>query len=332
MSDMISRLRDTLAILDVGHGNSAVLFADDDVGIFDTGTGSGLLEFLEEQGVTHIKSVFLSHADKDHIGGLMGLLSSSDMKIDRVVVNSDGLQKSVIWDDLLFVLNSRHMSGATRLDTKMTAGDREVFGYITACVQAPSPYLAGRGPGSTDSRGRRITSNSISSVVRICSDEGPIAVLAGDLDAVGLDDFLDGGGGSWAPVLVFPHHGGKPGNADISRFVGSLLKVVQPRLIVFSIGRGVGHNPSPEVVACIRKFGGDVRIICTQLSRHCAKSLDGVSENHLSSVFARGRADGSCCGGTVLIPLRGTGSVVPDTEQHGLFIRSSAESALCMRS
>lgn len=58
MTSRAERLRETLAVLDVGHGNSAVLFSGDDVAVFDTGTGSGLLEFLRQQGVDHVKTVF----------------------------------------------------------------------------------------------------------------------------------------------------------------------------------------------------------------------------------------------------------------------------------
>ena len=332
MSIGTSNLRDTLAILDVGHGNSAVLFSGDEVGVFDTGTGSGLLEFLEEQCVTHIKTVFLSHADSDHIGGLMGILLSEKMQVDRVILNSDGLQGSAIWDDLLFVLNSRHLAGVTRMETKMTTGDQELVGFVTACVSGPSPYLASRGPGSTDRHGRRITINSISAVIQLSSDDGPIAVLSGDLDLVGLEDLVACGSATNAPVLVFPHHGGRPGNADIPRFVDKLLEIVRPRLVVFSIGRSVGHNPHPSVVRSIRHSKIQPRIICTQLSRSCAKSVDQFSEAHLAQVFARGRADRACCGGTVLVPLRDAGSVVPEAALHRSFIESAAESALCMGS
>ena len=94
MTERTGRLEETLAVLDVGHGASAVLFSGNDVAVFDTGTGSSLLEFLDQQGVTRIRTVVLSHADRDHIGGLVGLLAANTVAIGRVVANTDSSQGS----------------------------------------------------------------------------------------------------------------------------------------------------------------------------------------------------------------------------------------------
>ena len=67
-------LDNSLAVLDVGHGNSAVLCDQGVVVVIDTGPGSSLLEYLSERSITHINTVLLSHADQDHIGGLVGVL------------------------------------------------------------------------------------------------------------------------------------------------------------------------------------------------------------------------------------------------------------------
>ena len=77
-----------LAILDVGHGNSAILIDSEGVVVIDTGLGSSLLEYLEESGVTTIDAVLISHADEDHIGGLVQLLSSSKFRVRSVRLNT----------------------------------------------------------------------------------------------------------------------------------------------------------------------------------------------------------------------------------------------------
>ena len=329
MSDDV-QLCEVLAILDVGHGNSAVLFSGSDVAVFDAGAGSGLLEFLSEHNVTRVKTVFLSHADQDHIGGLVGLLAANTVDIGRVVVNTDSLKGSAMWDDLLHVLSSAHLAGNLQFESKMSTGDSEVLGRVTAFVAGPTPYLSARGPGSTDRSGRRITSNSISAVIRLSTDEGPVAVLPGDLDSVGLSDLMQSAGALDAPILVFPHHGGSAGTANISQFVSTLVGLVRPTVVVFSIGRARQGTPDPAVVRSVRHCVPNVRIICTQLSCHCAMSLPTFAPTHLSPLYALGRSDRACCGGTILIPLSSPQRITPQSSNHAAFIRNAAGSALCM--
>ena len=330
MTERAGRLEETLAVLDVGHGASAVLFSGNDVAVFDTGTGSGLLEFLDQQGVTRIRTVFLSHADRDHVGGLVGLLAANTVTIERVVVNTDSLKGSATWDDLVYELDARHRAGTIAFDTAIRAGDSQVFGTATATAAAPSPYLSARGPGSTDRAGRKITSNSISAVFRIAAGRGPIAVLTGDLDAVGLEELASTGEAFDAPILVFPHHGSGTGTTDVGGYVERLVERVRPRVVIFSIGRGRAGTPDPKVVRHLRRAAPGARILCTQLSRHCAKSLPTAAPAHLSPAFARGRSDHACCGGTILVSLRDAGGVTPEPAGHLAFIERTAESPLCV--
>lgn len=329
MTPSAERLRETLAVLDVGHGNSAVLFSGDDVAVFDTGTGSGLLEFLDQQGVTHVKTVFLSHADQDHVGGLVGLLAAETVTVERVVLNTDSSKESATWDDLLYELDARRRAGETVLATSITAGDSESFGAVTATTAAPSPYLAARGPGSRDRSGRRITSNSISAVIRLATAAGPIALLTGDLDLVGLEDLERAEDDVTAPILVFPHHGGGTRSADVPGYVTRLVERVQPRVVVFSIGRRREGTPDPEIVRHLRQVAPEARIMCTQLSRFCAKSIPTFTATHLSPTFALGRSDRVCCGGTILVSLRDANEITPESDGHVAFIREAAESPLC---
>ena len=79
-----TKLRRHLCFLDVGHGNAAVLIAgDQEVALVDVGRHSALREFLDEQQITRIGSIYLSHADQDHIGALVGLLAAPDILIER---------------------------------------------------------------------------------------------------------------------------------------------------------------------------------------------------------------------------------------------------------
>ena len=329
MNDCAGRLRETLAVLDVGHGSSAVLFSGDDVAVFDTGPGSGLLRFLKEQNVNRVKTVFVSHADVDHIGGLVGLLAANTVTVERVVFNTDSSQRSAKWDDLTHELDARHRAGKTTVKTTIRAGDSEVFGTVTATAAGPSTYLTARGPGSTDRSGRTITSNSISAVIRLTVGASPIALLTGDLDVVGFENLLSVGSPIDAPVLVFPHHGGGVGGSNVAGFVTKLVKSARPRVVLFSIGRRRKGTPDPEVVHHLRQAEPAARVVCTQLSQHCAKARPTFTPTHLSPAFARGRRDRACCGGTILISLRDPSQITPASAGHQAFIDRAAESPLC---
>ncbi len=56
----------SISILDVGHGNGAVLVDDNGVVVIDAGPGSALLEFLRHEGIDRINVLLISHADKGY--------------------------------------------------------------------------------------------------------------------------------------------------------------------------------------------------------------------------------------------------------------------------
>ena len=327
----VSKLRRHLYILDVGHGNCTVVVGDTEVVVVDVGRRSGLLEFLDQQCIKRIRTVYLSHADEDHIGALVGLLASGIVTIDRVVLNSDALKDTEIWNDLAYELNSAHMAGTLKLDVGLVSGKGENFGDIEIRVMAPSPYLALKGVGNKNGSGRRITSNSISAVIRISVSGKHVAILPADIDGIGLDDLLMQNMDLKTPILVYPHHGGRPGAADIRSFTERLLEAVEPITVVFSFGRGRYGAPNPEIISVLREIMPAARIVCTQLSEHCSKTEPSGSISHLSSAFALGREDYHCCGGTIVVPLDNAHDIKPRQDDHITFIRSDVETPLCLR-
>lgn len=325
----------TLTILDVGHGNSAVLTDADGVLVVDTGPRNSLLQYLHDQGITKIDVVLLSHADEDHIGGLIGVLSSDSIEVGCVRLNTDSSQKSDVWDDLLYELNHHAHDGKIDFRALLTSGDSGAFdrGDISVEILGPSEYLASRGPGQSHRRSSsaRITTNSISAVIRITKNNEPVALLPGDLDSLGLDDLLDNVADVHAPVLVFPHHGGLVGTGtDAGAYAARLCAAVEPKAVLFSTGRGEKrHRPLPEVVAAVRGCSPDIRIACTQLSKRCASSLPTNNPSHLNDVFAKGREHRKCCAGSLVIELGAKSRLWPPHFDHQEFIVSEAPTALC---
>ena len=302
-----------------------------DVIVIDVGRCNTLLEFLDQQEIKRIRTIYLSHADQDHIGSLVGLLASNTVSIDKVVVNSDSSKATKIWDDLVYELDSEHRAGTLEFFVGIVEGQGEDLNDVEVRVLGPSPYLAAKGVGGTDRSGRKIKSNSISAVFRVSVSGRHVAILPADIDRVGLDDLLKHEAELKASILVYPHHGGRPGTSDIPCFAEKLLGATSPSIVVFSIGRGGYGTPYPETVSVLRKILPNVRIICTQFSEHCSKKLPPESPAHLSNVFALGRSDRTCCGGTIVVPLNRDGDIEPRLADHTSFIRSNAETPLCLR-
>lgn len=323
-----------LAILDVGHGNAAVLVDRCGVVVIDTGpkaAAAGLLEYLQEQAIDKVDVVLISHADEDHLGGLIGLLASREVVIGRVRVNSDAAKGTAVWKDLVHELSDHHGRGELHFLPALYRDQGEIYaqGEVHVEIIGPTVDFAATGPGSTDSIGRRITSNSASAVVRLSHEGGPVVLLCGDLDQTGLDELLRIGASLTADVLVFPHHGGHAGGSKGEAFAELLTGLVAPSTVIFSIGRGKYNTPRPEVVAAIRRQAPTARLVCTQLSARCATVLPQTPPVHLHHAFAWGRSSGACCAGTVVIPFRSEAELLPTPAGHRAFIAASAPDALC---
>jgi len=322
-----------LYILDVGHGNSAVLVDDKGVVVIDAGPGTALLEFLTQEGISKIDVLLISHADRDHIRGVISLLESQMIR-GIVCLNTDSQKGTDIWDDMTYELDLANKKGRLQFNVALTTNDTGKFnkGKIHIEVLAPTPYLAAKGPGSTDRHSRTLTSNSLSAVVRLIKDGSPVILLPGDIDDTGLLNLLENNASPGAPIAVFPHHGGKTGkDTDSEAFTKKFCEGVQPDVVIFSNGRGEHATPRTEVVQTIRTVLPKARIMCTQLSENCAAELRIKEFPHLTSKFARGKEKDKCCAGTIMLDLSGNEvGTQPDENTHKAFIKSAATSPLCL--
>lgn len=321
-----------LAILDVGHGNSAILVNEGGTVVIDAGRGIDLCLFLKHEGVCEMDAILISHADEDHLGGLVAIIASEEFVINRVCVNSDALQGSKIWDDVLYILNKSRNEGRLEFSVSLTNGDTGKFDQDDVHVEvlAPSLYIAGKGPGSTDREGRKLTSNSVSAVIRISRNGKPFVILPSDIDDVGFENLAADTSDTIAPVAVFPHHGGRPGKSNPVTFAKKFCDLVQPQVIIFSNGRGTHDTPLLEIVSSMRARTPRVRIMCTQISEHCAADLPSSAPDSLTEKFARGKEKGICCAGTINIELDNDNLVVtPEEASHKSFIEKVAATPMC---
>lgn len=318
-----------LYILDVGHGNAAVLVASGKVLVIDAGAGSTLLEALQALKIKRVDVALISHADFDHVAGLQSLMEETSLEIGLVRLNTDSIKTSKTWRDILHELDGRPtMTLEPSLTTSQT-GQLDM-GEVRVEIVAPAPALAGLGPGQRDFEDRRMSGNSMSVVVRILWKGQAVALLPGDVDDVGLSNAVERCADLSAPFAVFPHHGGLPGQkVPPGKFAENFCNHVKPSTVVFSIGRGVHATPHPEVAAAIRRQDPRTRICCTQLSEHCASALPKKGAAHLLPLVARGRDGGRCCAGSIELRFGDPHEMRPAPGEHGTFIGDHAPKALC---
>jgi len=255
-------------VLDVGHGNSAVLIDRDGVVVIDAGPKTELLKFLLWKNITVIDVLLLSHADKDHIAGAINLLAAEEIAIRRVYVNSDSTKDSKIWDRLVLALYDADKSGLLDFEPSLTPhlNGKLDQGEVAIEILAPNQYIAAKGPGSQDHQGRKLTSNSISAVIRLWFNGKPIVLLPGDIDQVGLDNLLENQVDLTAWLTVHPHHGGRAGSRNLKTYTAQFCEAVSPEIVIFSIRDNEKQFPTQEVIETIAETLDNVQMFSTRSS------------------------------------------------------------------
>lgn len=332
VGNKMSKSTPSLYILDVGHGNSAVLCDTEGIIVIDAGRGSSLYLFLKQEQITTIDLLLISHADEDHIGGLIGVLASEEFDVKKVRLNSDALKGTKVWDDLVSTLDEMQRSCGIDFEVSLTEdlGGRYNHGLLDIQIVAPSRYLASKSPGSIDRQGRKISSNTMSAVVRLLFDGQAVILFPGDIDMTGLANILENSLDISSPLLIFPHHGGRPGTSHMEEYTKMLCEAVKPDKIIFSTGRKGYENPQQAIVNTIKEMLPEASMLCTQLSKRCATTVRTSYTKHLADAFAHGKEKGHCCAGTIIVSISEDGiQVEPDSECHADFIRKVVDSPLC---
>lgn len=318
-----------LVVLDVAHGNCALIRSGNKCAVVDAPIGSLLLNTLEDLGVTVVEAAFVSHADSDHIAGIVSLLTSTTIKLKCLYLNPDSQKRSRIWQDLRVAVQVAERTNGTKIHTSLTTSlpGHVAIGDIRIAVIAPSAAFALGGAGSLNDAGKVISTNATSAILHVSHGENAGVLLAGDMEPATLDDMKKHCDGLLTETLVFPHHGGLPGSGDPSDFAGKLLDTVRPNFVVFSHGRRKHDNPRSEVISEVCKRG--CTLACTQISKRChSRPIERIS--HLEEHRAVGRELGECCGGSMTLNLEDSARRAFDfASAHSEFVAHSVDAPMC---
>lgn len=326
-----------LVILDVGHGNTAVIRSAVTV-VVDAAPRRTLIDELERVPVDRVDHLVLSHADNDHIGGAIAAMSHDEFSVSTLWLNPDCEKGSAVWGDLLAFAAAMSRAGKLRVVLSLNSGTSPIVsaGGLEIEVLHPDVELAARGPvGLGDGTGT-VTSNGASAVLRVTNDGRPIALLAGDANQFALQRMLDSDVDLSADVLVFPHHGGQCDGNDYG-FARDLCRAVNPTAVIFSLSRSGFRNPLPDIVRGVRDGAPTARIACTQLSsRCCSPGAVGLSDvareaTHWLDLPAAGASSDARCAGSLHIRAVGDSvHLMPEEDVHRVFIELAAPTAMCV--
>jgi competence protein ComEC len=324
-----------LIVLDVGHGNCAIIRHGTEAIIVDAPGRPIVARTLDQLGITSIHALLISHADSDHLSGAIPILLNGSRPVKHVYVNPDN-RESDAWRQFRVAAREAREKG-TAIHSSLNIEDPgEVFLENTKLtVLHPSPEMCLATNGGLHIDGSRNDSNSMSAVVLVEHDGQKVCLLAADSGSHSLEAMIKEKIDIKAPMLVFPHHGGNVhGTTDNKEFAKRLVELVQPRIVIFSVGRGSHGTPRPEIVAAVREAlsGASPYIACTQISKNC---IDVVPiKKRILSKMSEGFKRNNCCAGTVSWPLEKNGFDVLANElnkHHSDFVINEIPAALCRR-
>lgn len=239
--------RSTLAFLDVGQGDCAVLTTYDHRAIVIDGggkynkalgenTGVTILEpYLASKGVTQIDAVFLSHLDADHCMGILELLN--DMPVEGVYVSAMKEVDEQIQDQFQEIVEKNQISLYT-----MKRGD-----MIRSTALGEIECLF---PVYEDAKAE--SENERSLVLRYAYGDTSV-LFTGDLEAKEELLLVRKGIIEETDILKVSHHGSKTASTE------SFLQAAAPDTAVISCGANnlYGH-PHEEVLERLSACGTEV--------------------------------------------------------------------------
>lgn len=266
-----------LHIVDVKHGNAAILVDSKQITIFDVGLKQRLLQYLLDNNINNIDSIIISHADADHAGGLIDILVDENIHVSRIYVNTDPEQKSATWRAIRSALKIVAESSAVNVGNIHTGTSQDFnAGLINVEIVAPDTDTVLAGIGGQDANGNLISRHSLNVVVKLGDNRRDLVLLPGDINNDGLELIEKNGKSIKAEVMIFPHHGGNPGSKDPIKFTETIFEMVNPNIVVFSVGDKHKSHPRDEI---LRKII-DLDNHCVMLSTGDALALSEIIDKN----------------------------------------------------
>jgi competence protein ComEC len=251
----------SVTFIDVGQGDAALI---SDASGFDilidggkTSAGPTVVAFIKEQGVDDIDVMVASHADADHIGGLITVLQDSDILVREVYYNGyEGTTNT--WSTFATaVANEGIIMTAAQFPQTFS------WGNTTAHILNPASGLIN--PETNDA-----------SVVILLVNDSTRFLFTGDIDSTIEATVVARGTPVAAEILKVAHHGSAYSSSP------AFLSAVSPADAVISVGDNSYGHPSNETITRLLEAGA--RIWRTDLQGNIYVTSDGEAYSISSDV------------------------------------------------
>ena len=231
-----SRMGDmTVAVLDVGQGQSVALSQENLYALVDCGgsevenAGDVAADYFQTRGVTRLDLLILTHLHDDHANGVSRLLER--MKVDKILMPEED---SPLKEEILELAREKEIAVETVCeDLRIHTSTSQ---YLA--VYAPVEEL-----GETNERGLTILADG--ATFR--------ALITGDMGAEGEANLLNIAALPQVEVLVAGHHGSAGSTTQ------ALLDTIKPEYAFVSVGEHnlYGH-PAQETLERLEAAGAEV--------------------------------------------------------------------------
>jgi competence protein ComEC len=180
-----------------------------------------------------LNAMIASHADSDHIGGLISVLEATDITIDSVIYNGYP-GNTQTWNDFVMAVTKEGLG----LETAQFPGELS-WGSTTAYILNPVSGL--ENPDTNDA-----------SLVMLLDHSDIEYLFTGDIDSTVESEIMARGTPIAADILKVAHHG-----SNYSTSV-EFLNAVQPFDSVISVGANPYGHPGAETLARLVARGTNI--------------------------------------------------------------------------
>ena len=222
----------SLYAINVRKADALLLRCGESAYLIDTGTEDSvrfLLQVLQEEGVTRLDGIILTHTHKDHAGGLQWILES-------------GLEVGHVYASAYYNMKEKKHPAVKAL--KGTGQDVE---WLRTGDSLP---LDG---GTLEVLGPRVPNEdaeNCNSLVLLASGGGGTILLTGDMEFPEENDLIAAGLIPHADVLKVANHGESDATGE------ALVKAVSPSVAVISTNtEDEPDTPSGRVMKLLKKYG-----------------------------------------------------------------------------
>jgi competence protein ComEC len=229
-----------VSFISVGEGDAALIRDPSGVDILIDGgkpsAGPTVVAYLRAQGATDLDVMLASHADSDHIGGLIDVLQASDITVHQVLYNGYPGDTTTWYTFATAVANDGLALSTAQFPEVLN------WGETTAYILNPDGTMNMFGTPEPNQ----------ASIVLLLKHGDMKFLFTGDIDYAIEATVVARNTPVAADVLKVAHHG------SIYSSSWSFLSAVQPDEAVISVGSNTYGHPAPEVIANLELVGARV--------------------------------------------------------------------------